>query len=112
MPYGDNTKVIDNLLQLQRPLAEKRGLLTVLVLAGETIQADMVLDGIKALLEEAKTKRWLLDQNQGELEGGWSSCFSPIGRTPRLTVSNCLNPTRGNRAGCVAFCQLWAMHLS
>jgi hypothetical protein len=70
MPYGDNTKVIDNLLQLQRPLAEKRGLLTVLVLAGETIQADMVLDGIKALLEEAKTKRWLLDQNHGELEGG------------------------------------------
>lgn len=68
MPYGNKTEVIDSLLQLPRPLAEKQGLLTVLVLAGEVIRADMVLDGIKTLLEEAKTKQWLLDLNRGELE--------------------------------------------
>ena len=68
MPYGDKTDLINTLLQLPLPPAAKQGLLTILVLAGEIISADMVFDGIKALLEEAKTKRWLLDENQGTLE--------------------------------------------
>lgn len=68
MPYGNRTDVINTLLQLPLPLAEKRDLLTVLVLAGEIIQADIVVDGIKALLEHAKTEHWLLNQNSWELE--------------------------------------------
>ena len=68
MPYGDRTDLINTLLQLPLPSAAKQGLLTILVLAGEIIRADMVFDGIKALLEEAKTKRWLLDENQWTLE--------------------------------------------
>jgi len=69
MPYGKRTEVIETLLQLPRPLAEKQDLLRVLVLAGEIVRADMVLNGIKTLLEEAKTNRWRLDENRGELEG-------------------------------------------
>ena len=67
MPYGDETVRLEELLHLPLPLLEKRTLLGVLVLAGEIISGDMVLGGIKALLEEAETKRWLLDDNQGIL---------------------------------------------
>lgn len=70
MPYGNKTEILDKLLRLPRPLSDKQTLLTVLVQAGEVINASMVLDGIKNLLEEAKTKRWLLDDNHGIL-GRW-----------------------------------------
>lgn len=70
MPHGDRARTLDALLQLPQSLREKQALLGSLVLGGEIIRADMVLDGIKGLLEEAKTKPWVLsDQNGGELEG-------------------------------------------
>jgi len=84
MPYGNKRNSIDTLLELPRPLREKRSLLAVLVLAGEIIRADMVLDGIRTLLEEAKTKRWLLDENQGALEG-WLELI-PFSDRPGATV--------------------------
>ena len=84
MPYGNRTGVIDTLLQLPRPLAEKEDLLRVLVLAGEIVRADMVLDGIKALLEEAKTNRWRLDESRGELEG-WLELL-PFSDRPEATL--------------------------
>lgn len=70
LPYGNKTEILDKLLRLPRPLSEKQTLLTVLVRAGEIISASMVLDGIKNLLEEAKTKRWLLDDKHWVL-GSW-----------------------------------------
>ncbi|HXK27228.1 MAG TPA: hypothetical protein VJ646_03125 [Candidatus Binatia bacterium] len=84
MPYGNRTDTIDMLLRLPRPLREKQKLLAVLVLAGEIIRADMVLDGIKTLLEEAKTKRWLLDENRGELEA-WLELL-PFSDRPEATL--------------------------
>jgi hypothetical protein len=69
MPYGNKTDTIEKLLQLPRPLREKQALLTVLVQAGEMIHADMVLNGIKTLLEDARAERWRLDENHGELDG-------------------------------------------
>ncbi|MGD0265074.1 MAG: hypothetical protein ABSD47_08990 [Candidatus Methylomirabilota bacterium] len=84
MPYGNRTSTIDTLLELPRPLREKRPLLAVLVLAGEIIRADMVLHGIRTLLEEAKTQRWLLDENQGALEG-WLELM-PFSDRPGATV--------------------------
>jgi hypothetical protein len=84
MPYGNKTGTIDTLLQLPTPLREKKQLLTVLVLAGEMIQADMILDGIKALLKEAKANPWLLNENQGELEG-WLELL-PFSDRPKATL--------------------------
>jgi hypothetical protein len=69
MPYSDRRSTIDTLLSLPQPLREKQKFLTVLVLAGEVIQSEMVLNCIKALQEESKTKPWLLnDQNWWEWE--------------------------------------------
>ena len=84
MPYGNKTEVINTLLQLPPPLAEKQGFLIVLVLSGETISADIVLDGIKNLLEKAKTDWWLLKENEGEL-GGWLELL-PFSDRPGTTL--------------------------
>ncbi len=84
VPYGNKTEVINTLLQLPLPLAEKQGFLTVLVLAGEIINADMVLDGIKTMLEEVKTNRWMLNENGSELEG-WLELL-PFSDRPCVTV--------------------------
>jgi hypothetical protein len=69
MPCVGKEALIESLLKLPRPWAWKQGLLKVLVVAGETISADMIIAGINELLEEAKTKRWLLDENSGQLDG-------------------------------------------
>jgi cytochrome c553 len=55
MPCAGKEALIDSLLQLPGPWAWKQGLLKVLVIAGETISADMIVAGINELLEEART---------------------------------------------------------
>ena len=68
MPYGDRTATIPALLHLPQPPAAKHGLLKVLAEAGETVPGDLVFDGIHSFLDEAKTKPWMLsDQNGWEL---------------------------------------------
>jgi hypothetical protein len=68
MPYRHKAELIASLLALPRPMAEKLPLLTVLVQAGEIVDANVALDGLKELLEAAKKDRWRLDENRGELE--------------------------------------------
>lgn len=68
MPYGNKKDVIDRLLQLPTPVRVKQELLTVLVLAGEIIRADMILEGIRSVIEDAKARTWLLHENYWELE--------------------------------------------
>jgi len=68
MPYGDKRKTIDRLLHLPQPYSTKLGLFTALVRAGELIDATLVIDAINALLEDAKTKPWLLQENQGTID--------------------------------------------
>lgn len=63
MPYADKAGLIESLLALHLPLAEKRSLLTVLTLAGEIISADLVLEAIRGFLEAAKKKPWMLHEN-------------------------------------------------
>lgn len=67
MPHGNKGSIISDLLQLSVPLSEKIELLTSLVVAGYTIRADMVLQGLKGLLEEAKQKPWLLDAQNNRI---------------------------------------------
>jgi hypothetical protein len=92
MPSGNKEALIDSLLQLPGPWAWKQGLLKVLVVAGEIISADMIVAGINELLEEAKSKRWLLDENSGQLDG-WLVLL-PFSDRPKaiLDVINSLEP--------------------
>jgi hypothetical protein len=70
MPHGDRTSTLDLLLQLKQSLREKQALLSALVLSGEIVRADIVLDGLRALVAELKAKRWFdLKQAWWELEG-------------------------------------------
>jgi hypothetical protein len=85
MPYPNRADIVDTLLHLPQPLRGKQELLTVLVCSGEIIQADMVLDGIKSLQEESKTKRWLQsDDNWWEWEG-WLKLI-PYSDRPSATL--------------------------
>jgi hypothetical protein len=85
MPYGDKSKLIEALLALPLPAGTKHGFLKVLVLAGEIIDADLVLDGLKGLLESAKEKPWLLhDQNRYEFE--WWLELLPFSDRPGVTL--------------------------
>lgn len=65
MPYGDRRHTIDALLRLPVPAANKQDFLTVLVLSGEAISAEIVIQGIEDVLEEAKTNAWLLQEQDG-----------------------------------------------
>lgn len=84
MPYGNKTDTIKMLLNLPRPLREKQALLAILVIAGEIVHADMVLDGIKTLLEDAKKEPWRLDENHEEL-GAWLELL-PFSNRPDATL--------------------------
>ena len=65
MPNAGKEEIISALLQLPVPAINKRDLLTVLVLSGEAISAEIVLQGIDDLLEEAKTNPWMLQEQDG-----------------------------------------------
>lgn len=71
MPYVDKAETIAALLQLPVPTIAKQDLLTVLVLAGETIPGGVVLQGIDELLEEAATKPWMLTEQNGWRLKAW-----------------------------------------
>ena len=84
MPYGDKAATINALLELPQQLRVKPELLAVLVNAGEIISADIILDGLNTLLEEAKTNPWLVDERSGELEG-WLELL-PFSDRPNATL--------------------------
>jgi hypothetical protein len=67
MPYGERNQTIGRLLTLPQPPKMKREFLTALILAGESVSADLLLEGIRELVEEAKSQPWRLDPHQGPL---------------------------------------------
>lgn len=71
MPYVDMTDTIASLLQLPLLAIVKQDLLTVLVLSGETIPSEIVLQGIDDLLKDAKTKPWMLEDQNGWRLNAW-----------------------------------------
>lgn len=68
LPYGDKRAIIDQLQRLPQPYGKKLRFFTALVNAGEMIDAQLIVESIDALLEDAKTKPWLLQENQGEID--------------------------------------------
>lgn len=85
MPYGDETQTIETLLRLPQPLRTKQKLFTVLVLAGEIISSELVLDGIRALAEQSKKNQWFsLDNEWWEWES-WLKLI-PFSDKPAATL--------------------------
>ena len=68
VPYGDKRAIIDQLLRLPQPYGTKLRLFTALINAGELVEAQRIVESIDTLLEDAKTKPWLLQENQGEID--------------------------------------------
>ncbi|MBE0547759.1 MAG: hypothetical protein IH627_08915 [Rubrivivax sp.] len=66
--YGDKRAIIDQLQRLPQPYGKKLWFFTALVNAGELIEAQLIVESVDALLEDAKTKPWLLQENQGEID--------------------------------------------
>jgi hypothetical protein len=91
MPYKNQQHLIAALLQLPHPPSEKLGLLTVLVIAGEVIPSELLVDGIDDLLNRAETNAWLLDENRGEIEN-WLELL-PFSSHPLETL-NCFKMVR------------------
>ena len=84
--YGDKTVLIERLLALPLPVRSKQRLLTGLILAGEPVAADMMIEGIRAFLEEAQQKTWMLDQNSRWELDSWLGLL-PFTDHPETTVT-------------------------
>ena len=66
MPHAGKEAAVASLLKLPRPTIEKQPLLTFLILSGEIVSSETVLQGIDELLEQAKANQWMLQE-----QGGW-----------------------------------------
>jgi hypothetical protein len=67
LPHGNKRKELDALLSLPQPSEIKQRLLVCAAQAGEVIPAPVLMDGLRNLLEAARTQTWRLNQNRGEL---------------------------------------------
>ena len=63
LPCGDKTDAVQGLLALPLPVRSKLRLLIGWALAGEHVNADIVIEGIRAYLGEARQQTWMLDHN-------------------------------------------------
>ncbi len=83
IPHGSKRQEIDQLLALPQPYAAKQGLFRAAAIAGEELPAGSLLAALRELLEVAKTERWRLDENRGELMG-WIELFPFSDRPPSV----------------------------
>lgn len=66
MPYTNKGEIITALLSMPIATMEsKRDFITTLVLAGEAIRSDIIIQGIDELLESAKENPWILRDGDG-----------------------------------------------
>jgi hypothetical protein len=94
MPHGDRTSTLDSLLQLKQSLREKLALLSALVLSGELVRADIVLDGLRVLVAERKAKRWFNPKEDWWELGVWLELL-PFSDRPMATLDglDLIDPT-------------------
>jgi hypothetical protein len=91
MLHGSKRDDIDRLLALPQPFATKRSLVAAMARTGEIIPADTLMAGIRKLLEVARTDRWRLDENRGDLIG-WIELFPFCDRPSAVTEAIDLLP--------------------
>jgi len=74
LPHGAKRREIEALLGLPQPITHKQRLLVAAAGAGEIIPVTLLMDGLRNLLDAARTQTWRLDENRGELMG-WIDLF-------------------------------------
>ena len=84
MPHGDKSAVINALVALPQPVRTKRELLAALVLDGEIIRADLVMEGVQAWLDDARQNTWRFREGLWEVEG-WLELL-PFTDRPAATI--------------------------
>src|SRR5208282_3696315 len=86
LPCGDKTEVVQRLLALPLPARRKLRLLIGWVLAGERVNADIVIEGIRAYLDDARQQTWMLDHNNRWELNLWLGLL-PFADRPEATVT-------------------------
>jgi hypothetical protein len=84
MPYGNKDGIIGALLALPQPVRTKHELVAALLLAGEVINADMILEGVRACIDAEVNHSWMTDQEWWEVER-WLELL-PFTDRPTATV--------------------------
>ena len=84
MQHGDQRRVSDTLLELPLPVRSKREFLAALILDGEVISADLVLQGVREWLDEAREKTWMYGDGLWEIQG-WLELL-PFTDRPAATI--------------------------
>jgi hypothetical protein len=84
MPYIEKTELIARLIAISQPMRQKLPLLAVLVRAGEIVEADVIIAGLKEQLADAEKSPWRLDRDYGELDS-WLELL-PFGDRPQATL--------------------------
>jgi hypothetical protein len=85
IPHGDKTAVVNALLALPQPIRMKRELLAALILDGEIISADVVLEGVHAWLADAREHTWRFHEGLWEVEG-WLELLPFTDRPAAATI--------------------------
>ena len=83
IPYGERPEIIEKLSHLSLPIQEKRGFFKVLILAGELVSADLLLEGIKSLLDSSSARGGSQNDNWWQFEE-WLELF-PFCERPLAT---------------------------
>jgi len=86
MPYGDQSNVISSLLKLPLRATDKQDLLSALVLSGEVIPSEIVIQGIDDLIEEAEIHPWVLQDKDGWPLKSWLRLL-PFTEDPNLILN-------------------------
>jgi len=84
LPHGDKTAIINALIDAPQPIRAKRELLAAVVLDGGTIRADLVLQGVRAWLDQAQQDTWMFREGMWEIEG-WLELL-PFSDRPHATI--------------------------
>jgi hypothetical protein len=80
IPHGDKAELMSQLMSLRGQDRAKLNLATALVLEGETVSAQTLLEGVRSWLEAAAAQAWRVNENKWEIEQ-WLTLF-PFSDSP------------------------------
>jgi hypothetical protein len=84
IPHGDRSAVLQSLIDLPVPIRSKRELIATLVIDGEIVIADLLLEGIRACMREVGRYGWVQHQDLWEVES-WLELL-PFANRPGATI--------------------------
>ena len=84
LPYGNNEECIRSLISLPVSIRKKQNLIATLIFAGENVESELIIEGIKTTLHDAEKETWLLDNDHYELQS-WLELM-PFTNSPLKTL--------------------------